>query len=79
MLDCGLTLTVPPGFKAVVTPIDAYADRGLVFSSNVFTGERRITFRVRNMGKDILVIDTGERIASLSLEPLYKFEFVSQE
>lgn len=59
-------------------PVDAYADKGLVFSSNVFTGERRITIRARNMGKEILVIEAGERIASLSVEPLYQFDFVKQ-
>ena len=79
MIDCGLTLTVPKGFKAVITPCDAYGDKGLVFSSNVFTGERRVTIRARNMGKEILIIEVGERIASLSLEPLYQYDFVHQE
>lgn len=70
---------MPPGFKAVIMPIDAYADKGIVFSSNVFTGERRVAIRARNMGKEILVIEAGERIASLSIEPLYQFDFINQE
>lgn len=79
MIDCGVTITVPPGFKAVVTPVESYADKGLVFSSNVLTGERRIFVRARNMGKEILLIEAGERVALLSLEPLYKFDFVQEK
>lgn len=79
MIDCGLTLTVPDGYKAVITPTEPYADKGLVFSSNVFTGPRRVMVRARNMGKEIVMIEPGERIALLSVEPLFKFDFVTEK
>src|SRR6185437_11111857 len=60
LVDCGFTIFVPAGFKAVARVKDYARDKGLVETSNVYVGERRVTIRVRNVGRDIFIIEHGD-------------------
>lgn len=75
VVDCGVTVTVPSGFKAVAHIDPAFAGKGLLIDGNIYSGEARIAFRVRNVGREIIPVLHKDRIATLSLEPVYLFDF----
>lgn len=75
VIDCGFTITVPDGYKAVVKLKDYARDKGLTETSNVFIGERRANVRVRNVGRDIFMIHHGDKFAEMCIEPIYRIDF----
>lgn len=75
VVDCGLTVEVPDGFKAVAHLEPSLAGKGLLIDGNVYTGDARIAFRLRNVGREIVPVLHKDRVATLSLEPVYVFDF----
>jgi dUTPase len=74
-LDCGFSLTIPDGYKCVIHLSDYLEDKGAVISQNVCVGDRRGSFRIRNMSRDGLLIEHGDPVATMTLEPVLKMEF----
>ncbi len=75
MIDCGVTISLPNGWKAIVSPLDHLASKGLVVSQNVIVNERRVSFRVRNIAKETVVVEHGEKVGTMHVEPVYYMEF----
>jgi len=75
VVDCGIEVTIPDGFKAVAHLEPSLAGKGLLIDGNVYSGTARIAFRVRNVGREIIPVLHKDRVASLSLEPVYLFDF----
>jgi dUTPase len=75
MIDCGFDIKIPPGYKAVISENRDLAAKGLLFDANQLTGETRVTFRARNIAKEIIPIPNKERIGTISIEPIVLMDF----
>lgn len=74
-IDCGFSVKIPDGYKLVVELLSHFKDRGLEIYNNVLTGESRLSFNVRNVGREIVVVNNRDRVAFLRIEPIYPLTF----
>lgn len=73
-VDCGFSLRVPAGFRAVVTSLPEMAGRGLVVTAYSHEGDR-ILATVMNIGKEIIPIRDRQEFALLGVEPVYEMDW----
>lgn len=76
-IDCGVTIELPVGYKAVVHPEPSLANKGLLLGTSTVSGRVRVV--VLNVGKEILVINHGDRIAQMAVEPVHIFDWMMVE
>lgn len=74
-IDCGMTLKIPKGYRIIIDLIQNLKDRGLVIYNNTIIGDNRLCFGVRNVGREIVVIDHLVAVASIKIEPIYPLKF----
>lgn len=80
LVDCGFSMEVPPGYKANIMARSGWATKGLIVTNGpgqIDSDYRnRIKVIVTNVGaQNPVVIQHGERIAQMSIEPVYMFEW----
>lgn len=80
MIDCGISVAIPQGYKLCVAVRSGWASRGLALMNGV--GQIDVDYRgkvkciVANViGREVLVINNGDRIGQCWLEPVYKIEW----
>lgn len=76
-VDCGFSIDLPPGYKAVLKALPEFANRGLIVNEggSVIDGESRVTVTVTNVGKEIIVLEHGKPVAQMYIEPVYRFSW----
>lgn len=76
MVDCGVNIKVPSGYKAVITSVEEQASKGLIITNApIVVEDGRISVMVSNIGKQIIAIEHGNVIAKMYLEPIYMFDW----
>jgi dUTPase len=78
-VDCGFTAKVPEGYKLVVELSPEKREHGLEVYKNTITGESRVSLSVRNLGREIAVVNHRDRVALLRIEPIYPLTFKVME
>jgi dUTPase len=73
-IDCGFSMKLPSGYKAEFSSNPALAARGLVVATGHY--EDRVVVTVSNQGREIIVINRGDPIAQMSVEPKYTFDWM---
>ncbi|MEI8270378.1 MAG: dUTP diphosphatase [bacterium] len=76
-IDLGFKMALPPGWQAEIKPRSGLSQRGVHIALGTIDEDYRGRMRavVMNLGKEIIVINHGERIAQLSLKPVFKFDW----
>ncbi len=74
-IDCGFSAKVPEGYKLVLDLLPDLKDHGLEVYKNTIVGEGRVTLSVRNLGREIAVVNHRDRVAALRIEPIYSLTF----
>lgn len=74
-VDCGFSVKVPEGYKLILDLADELKDHGLEVYKNVITGENRATLSLRNLGREIAVVNHRDRVATMRIEPIYPLTF----
>lgn len=81
VIDCGFSMELPPGFKANVSARSGLASRGLIVTNGpgiIDSDYRgRVKVIVTNVGKEIIVLNHLDRIAQMTIEPVYLFQWES--
>ncbi len=78
-VDCGFTAKVPEGYKLVLELSPEKKDHGLEVYKNTITGESRVSLSVRNLGREIAVVNHRDRVALMRIEPIYQLTFKVME
>jgi dUTPase len=80
VIDCGFSVKLPYGYKAVIKANQELANHGLIMSAGpqvVDSGQKdRVTVTVTNVGKEIVVINHQDKVAQMWIEPVYLFDWV---
>lgn len=76
-IDCGFSITIPPGYRAVVNSIPSMASRGLVVTNTPNITEGRVKVYLTNVGKEIVKISHTDQFAYMTLYPVYGFEWLT--
>lgn len=83
IVDCGFSMELPPGYKAVTCARSSLAKKGLIVTNapgQIDTDYRgRVKVLVTNVGKEIITISHGDRFAQIALEPVYIFKWKEVE
>ena len=70
VIDCGFSVNLAPGFKAIITSLEDLAVRGLMLlNSEIVEGRVKVT--AINVGKEILVIEHNKVFGYLHIEQIY--------
>jgi dUTPase len=71
-IDCGFAVVIPKGYRLTIEPQPEYISKGLIIQSAVTgEGKQRVAVYAHNLGKEILVINKGEKIARMYLTSSY--------
>jgi dUTPase len=71
-IDCGFSIIVPKGYRVSIEPQPEYIVKGLIMQSSVSGGEKqRVELYAHNLGKEILVLHKGAKIARMYLTSNY--------
>ena len=80
VIDCGFSMQLPDGYRAVIKSRSNLAERGLIVSDGpgvIDVGNNgRVTVTVTNVGKEIIVIEKGDLIAQMWIEPIFLFDWM---
>ena len=71
IIDCGCDVKVPEGHRLVLELDEELKGRGLDIYKNVLTGETRLAAYVRNVGREIVVVEHRCKVFTMRLEPIY--------
>lgn len=76
-IDCGFAMELPPGWEAQIRPRSGLSKKGLQVSLGTIDDDYRdnIMVTLNNTGKEIIVIKHKQRIAQMSLKPVWYFEW----
>ena len=81
VIDCGFSMKLPTHYKALVKVRPDWAARGLIITDGPSVigpnNKARVTVTVTNVGKEIVVINDGDKIAQMWVEPSYTFEWIT--
>ena len=78
VIDCGFSMQLPAGYKACISARSILANKGLIVTNapGQIDSDGRVKVVVTNVGKEIVVIEHGDRFAQMWVEPVYLFEWV---
>ena len=80
VIDCGFSMRLPVGYKALVKARSDFASRGLIVTDGPSiigpNNTHRVAVTVTNVGKEIIVVNDGDKIAQMWVEPSYAFEWI---
>lgn len=80
IIDCGFSMELTPGYKALIVPRSGFASRGLIVANSpgqIDSDYRgRVKVIVLNASREIITINPEERFAQMYIEPVYAFEWV---
>ena len=74
VVDCGFSMGLPAGYRAEVTASATWANKGLILANADYQG--RVKVAVLNAGKEIIVINHGDRFAQMTISPVYLFDWI---
>jgi len=81
-VDCGVSIELPASFRVVVRALPALANKGLTINESPHiidkSNQGRIRPMVTNVGKEIIVINHGDPIAEMYIEPVYQFDWIME-
>jgi dUTPase len=78
VVDTGMNISVPKGWKMGVEPLTEWSLRGMILTD--VTGEDgRVKVVVSNLGKEIFCVKDGETIGRLWFYPTHQFTFDVKE
>jgi len=79
VIDAGFSMELPKGYRATITARSGLASKGLMVCNapGIIDSDYRgrVKVSVINVGKEIIVIKHGDRIAQMAIEPVYLFDF----
>lgn len=79
VVDCGFSMELPPGFKALISARSGFASKGLIVTNGPGVIDSDYRGRVKviltNVGKEIIVVKHGDRIAQMSIERMFLFDW----
>lgn len=75
-VDCGFSMELPAGFRAVVSAVPDLASKGLMVTTPDFYGEGPVKVNVMNVGREILTIDHKQAFASMLVQPMCSFDWI---
>lgn len=79
LVDCGFSMEVPVGYKAVIAGRSGLSSKGLVIPNapgQIDSDYRgKVKVYLLNVGREIMVINPGDRIAQMYIEEVKKFDF----
>lgn len=79
MVDCGFSMALEPGWEAQIRCRSGMANSGIQLTNGVGTLDDdfrgRVCVLLNNVGKDIVVIKHGDRVAQMALKPVYYFNW----
>jgi dUTPase len=74
-IDCGFSMEMPPGYKAVFEASDVLKSKGVFVVSGVY--KDRVSVTVLNSGREIIQIENGDVVAEMSVQPVFIFDWVT--
>jgi len=74
VIDCGISLELTPGYKAVISVTREWAEIGLICSTQFITNGR-VKVIVNNIGRQVILVQHGVQIAQMIIEPVYLFNW----
>jgi len=76
IIDCGFFLTIPDGYKLDIRMSDesSRVQKGMIVSG-YYLEKGRLKVVVMNCGKELIVINHEDVFATMSIDPIYKFEW----
>ena len=79
IVDCGFSMEIPAGYRAVIRGLPNLQSRGgyVIDARTETVGMHRVKVFAHNLGREIMVIKHGDPIASMTLEPVFFFDWVS--
>jgi len=75
IIDCGVTIELSPGYKAVINANQDWAKRGLNCSHSTHITTGRVKIIVNNTGKETILVKHLDKIAQMIVEPIYVFDW----
>lgn len=78
-IDCGFSMELSANYRAVIKPVPELAKKGLMVNENPCVLDKsnagRVCVNVINVGKEIIVINNGDPVAEMYVEPVYLFDW----
>jgi dUTP pyrophosphatase len=81
VIDCGFSMELPQGWEAVIRSRSGLSSKGLQVTNSPATIDSdyrgRIKVILNNSSKEIIDLHKGDRIAQISLKPVWFFDWES--
>ena len=77
LIDCGINVKVPEGFRLKIVLTQEFAKKGMMMTE-CLNNDERVKFLVTNIGKELVVINKGDNVAHVWLEPLYLSNWITK-
>ena len=72
VVDCGVEITVPTGYRAVLKVNDVLAKKGLLIPNvPAYHTTGRVMVQLSNFGREIILINHLDKVAQIAVEPIY--------
>jgi len=79
-VDCGLSIEVPEGYRAVLKINEDLAKKGvLVANTPAYHTSGRVRVQIINLGRETIVVNHLDKVAQMTVEPIYAFEWETVE
>ena len=76
-VDCGFSIKPLAGWQVVLSALPKWAAKGLIVSGPATSTDGRVKLYVTNVGKEIIVIQPGDDVAELKIEPQYLLDWIT--
>lgn len=80
LVDCGFNLELQAGYRALISARSGLASKGLIVANGPGIVDSDYRGRVKvilaNIGENPITIKHGDRVAQMSIEPVYVFDWV---
>lgn len=82
-IDCGMSMAVPNGYEAQIRCRSGLGSRGIIVTNSPGTIDHGFTGRIcvllTNLSKEPFVVNHLDRIAQMSLKPVWRFDFIQTD